>query len=137
MSERASEVFRVLGVGTRLRILELLKSEGPSPVKTISEKLGITPAAVSQHMKALRYAGLVTSERQGYWVPYAVDEAALERCCGMLIQVCTCSTGAGTPRKGGGGEAERSHLLRRKQRLERELERVEEQLATARKEKKA
>jgi len=137
MSQRASEVFRVLGVSTRLRIVELLKNEGPSPVKTISEKLGITPAAVSQHMKALRYAGLVTGERQGYWVPYAIDAEALERCCGMLIQVCTCPEPVATARGEGDDEPERARLLRRKQRLRRELQRVEDQLAVARKEKKA
>jgi len=124
MRSQPFEVFRVLGVLSRLRILDLLKNEGPSPVKTIAGKLGITPAAVSQHMKALRYAGLVSSERRGYWVPYAVDAEALERCCGELMQVCTCPSGPGA--------TDRAELLKRKRVLEAELQRVERRLEAMR-----
>jgi DNA-binding transcriptional ArsR family regulator len=126
MKSQASDVFRVLGVTTRLGILELLKTEGPSPVKTIAQRLGITPAAVSQHLKALRYAGLVKSERQGYWVPYSVDEEALERCCGMMIQVCTVAA-AGTE-EGASSSGEKEALVQRKRVLEAELQRVEKKL---------
>ena len=125
----AYEVFRVLGVSTRLRILELLKSEGPLPVKTIAERLGISDPAVSQHLKALRYAGLVTSERQGYWVPYSVDEQALEHCCGMLIDVCTCGERRGRPHAHRESrKPSLSSLVKMRQRLKRELEEVEKQL---------
>jgi DNA-binding transcriptional ArsR family regulator len=90
MRVQPSELFRALGVPTRVRIIELLKSEGPISVTEIAEELGITPAAVSQHLKVLRHAGLVTRERKGYWVPYSIDETALEECCGSLMAVCTC-----------------------------------------------
>lgn len=120
-------MFRVLGVTTRLSILELLKNEGPNPVKTIAERLGITPAAVSQHLKALRYAGLVKGERRGYWVPYSVDEEALERCCGMLIQVCTVAVPGGAPGRASLPDDKES-LVQRKNVLEAELQRVERKL---------
>jgi len=58
-----SEMFKVLGVDTRVRIIELLKSKGPLGAKNIAELVGITPAAVSQHLKILRQSGLVRSER--------------------------------------------------------------------------
>jgi len=58
--------------------------------KKISELLGITPAAVSQHLKTLKQAGLVRSERKGYWIPYSIDEEALENCGVVLSEVCTC-----------------------------------------------
>lgn len=85
-----SEMFKVLGVETRVRIIELLKSNGPLGAKNIAELLGVTPAAVSQHLKILRQAGLVRSERQGYWIPYSIDEGALEECGQLLNEVCTC-----------------------------------------------
>ena len=88
-----SEIFKVLAVETRVKIIDLLKSEGPLGAKYISEKLGITPAAVSQHLKILRQAGLVRNERKGYWIPYSIDEEALENCRQVLSEVCTCGCG--------------------------------------------
>lgn len=90
MKLEPSEMFRVLGVETRIKIIDLLKSKGPLGAKNISEILGITPAAVSQHLKILRQAGLVRSERKGYWIPYSIDEEALESCRDVLSEVCTC-----------------------------------------------
>lgn len=123
------EVFKVLGDSTRLRILDMLKQDGPLPAKTIAEKVGVSAAAVSQHLKALRYAGLVSSERQGYWVPYSVDEEALEDCCAMLIDVCTCH---GQGRRVGVRVSEPGDLdelrLTREQ-LKRKLAEVEERLS--------
>ena len=85
-----SEMFKVLSVETRVKIIDLLKSNGPMGAKKIAELLAITPAAVSQHLKILRQAGLVRNERKGYWIPYSIDEAALENCGVVLSEVCTC-----------------------------------------------
>ena len=85
-----SEMFKVLAVETRVRIIDLLKSGGPLGVKNIAELVGVTPAAVSQHLKILRQSGLVRSERKGYWIPYSIDEEALENCRQILNEVCTC-----------------------------------------------
>jgi DNA-binding transcriptional ArsR family regulator len=84
------DMFKVLAVETRVKIIELLKSEGPLGAKNISETLGVTPAAVSQHLKILKQAGLVRSERMGYWIPYSIDEEALENCGQILNEICTC-----------------------------------------------
>ena len=84
------EMFKVLSVPTRVKIMELLKTEGPLGVKDISQKMTVTPAAVSQHLKLLRQAGLVTSERKGYWIPYSVNEEALENYRQVFNQICTC-----------------------------------------------
>lgn len=85
-----SEIFKVLAVETRVKIIELLKSKGPLGAKNISETLGITAAAVSQHLKILRQAGLVRSERKGYWIPYSIDEKAMENCLQLLNEIFTC-----------------------------------------------
>lgn len=83
-------MFKVLGVKTRVKIIELLKSKGPLGVKYIAEVLGITPSAVSQHLKVLRQAGLVRNERKGYWIPYSIDEEAMEDCRLVVNEICTC-----------------------------------------------
>jgi len=84
------EVLKALAVETRVKIIDILKSKGPLGAKNIAEVIGITPAAISQHLKILRQAGLVRSERKGYWIPYTINEEALENCRQILNDICTC-----------------------------------------------
>jgi len=90
MVTKQADLFKVLGVDKRIRIIELLKQKGPLGANEMSEMLGITPSAVSQHLKILKHAGLVRNERKGYWIPYEIDPAALEKCGEFLSSVCTC-----------------------------------------------
>jgi DNA-binding transcriptional ArsR family regulator len=90
MDKKQAELFKVLGVDTRIRIIEILKQKGPLGANEMSEMLGITPSAVSQHLKVLRHAGLVRNERKGYWIPYEINSDALEKCGEFLSTVCTC-----------------------------------------------
>ena len=118
MKTEPSEIFKVLGVETRVRIIELLKSQGPLGAKDIGATIGITTAAVSQHLKILKQAGLVRSERKGYWIPYTIDEQAMENCRQILDEVCTCRCqGTGKFRE---SELERSNLASLKK-YEKEL----------------
>lgn len=115
-----SEMLKALAVETRVRIIELLKSEGPLGAKRLAELLGITPSAVSQHLKVLRQAGLVKSQRRGYWIPYSVDERALENCRQVVNKVCTCGCGDTCRRREADG-ASLEWLKKREQELQQEL----------------
>lgn len=84
------EVFKAMSVETRGKIINILKSQGPLNVSTISDMLEITSSAVSQHLKTLKQVGLVRSERDGYWITYAIDEDGMEKCRQLLNDVCTC-----------------------------------------------
>ena len=53
-----------LGDATRRAIFELL-AEGPRPVGEIARELPVTRPAVSQHLKVLKEAGLVTDRQDG------------------------------------------------------------------------
>jgi predicted transcriptional regulator len=90
MKQKQAELFKVLGVETRIRIIEILKQKGPLGTNEMSEMLGITPSAVSQHLKVLKHAGLVRNERKGYWIPYKIDPVALDKCGESLSSICTC-----------------------------------------------
>jgi DNA-binding transcriptional ArsR family regulator len=90
MVGEAAELFKVLGVESRLKMLELLKQRGSIGAKEIARELGITVAAASQHLKILKHIGLVTSKRDGYFIPYSLDEAALEHCTMMMNSICSC-----------------------------------------------
>ena len=127
MECKQAELFKVLSVTSRIRIIEFLREKGPLSVKEMAEALGITPSAVSQHLKVLRYAGLVRSERKGYWLPYEINQAALDQCRELLIEVCTCGCkGTGRVREAELEKAEdKLTLLQKYEReLKKELEEV-------------
>ena len=128
---KQAELFKVLGVESRIRIIDLLKQKGPLGANELSEALGITPSAVSQHLKVLRYAGLVRSERKGYWLPYEIDQDALVQCRELLDQVCTCGCkGSGRVREAELDKADDKLALLKKyeKELKKELEEVQAQI---------
>lgn len=69
--------LRALGDETRLHMVRLLLKRRYC-VTALANQLGISPAAVSQHLKVLRQAGLVRGEKRRYWVHYKVDTGALK-----------------------------------------------------------
>ena len=48
-------------------------------VGALARALGITDAAVSQHLRVLRDAELVVAERRGHFVHYAIDPDTVDR----------------------------------------------------------
>ena len=131
MERKQAELFKVLGVESRIRIIELLKQKGPLGANEMSEVLGITPSAVSQHLKILKHAGLVRDERRGYWIPYEIDPVALEKCGELLSSICTCGCeGGGGFRQAELNEAEdKVALLSKYEReLQEELKKVQSQI---------
>lgn len=75
-SERAARIFKVLSVDTRVRMIELLKSRSLC-VNALAREIGITAAAVSQHLRVLRDADIVRADKQGYFVHYTLDRSTL------------------------------------------------------------
>ena len=120
-----TEMFKALAVETRIKIIDLLKSEGPLGAKKISELIGVTPAAVSQHLKILKQAGFVRSERNGYWIPYSIDEETLNNCREVLSEICTCGCqGTGKFREKELSGSSLESLKKYKQEIETELKTV-------------
>jgi len=83
-------VFEALGDPTRRQILELLAS-GEQPAGTVVAALQarapISQPAVSQHLKGLRQAGLVTVRAEGTRRLYAIDDAGLEAAKAWLARL--------------------------------------------------
>lgn len=129
MKLEPSEMFKALAVKTRIKIIELLKSKGPLGAKNIAELFGITPAAISQHLKILRQAGFVRSERKGYWIPYSIDEEALENCRHVMNEVCTCGCrGTGKFREKELSDSSLESLKRYEKELKNELRIIRERI---------
>jgi len=63
--------FGVLADPTRLRLLSLIAAAGDACAACdLVEPLGVSQPTVSHHLKVLREAGLVESEKRGRWVYY-------------------------------------------------------------------
>jgi ArsR family transcriptional regulator len=130
------DIFKALSVETRVRIIELLKVRGPLGPKKIAELIGVTPAAVSQHLKTLKQVGLVRSERRGYWIPYEVDAGALEDCRIKVSRVCSCGCREEDVIVARQSRAENLRSLKAyKRKLEAELKRVDKRLKALAEEK--
>jgi DNA-binding transcriptional ArsR family regulator len=75
-SDAAGVALDALGDPTRRRILELLQG-GERAVGELAGDLPVTRPAVSQHLRVLEGAGLVTARREGTRHLYAVDATGL------------------------------------------------------------
>ncbi|WP_127145821.1 ArsR/SmtB family transcription factor [Pelagibacterium montanilacus] len=80
-----SETFRLLGDPTRLRIL-FFCLPGPRSVGDIASSLDLSQTLVSHHLRLLRAARLVRSQRQSRQVFY---ELADDHVTGMLVDMAT------------------------------------------------
>jgi DNA-binding transcriptional ArsR family regulator len=68
-----TEIFRVLGDPTRVRILDLL-SRSELCVGDLSTQLGVSESAVSHQLRLLRNTRIVRARRQGRMIIYALDD---------------------------------------------------------------
>jgi DNA-binding transcriptional ArsR family regulator len=70
------QVFSVLADPTRRRVFEKLNS-GPKSVGAIARGLPVSRPAVSQHLRALKDAGLVSDRAEGTRRVYSIDPHGL------------------------------------------------------------
>jgi DNA-binding transcriptional ArsR family regulator len=68
--------FTALADPTRRAVFERLR-EGPRPVGEIARDLPVSRPAVSQHLRVLKDAGLVTERREGTRRLYRIDPDGL------------------------------------------------------------
>ncbi|MFF0446752.1 ArsR/SmtB family transcription factor [Streptomyces sp. NPDC004609] len=81
-----SRMFKALSDPVRLRLLSLIASYegGEACVCDLTGPFDVSQPTISHHLKVLREAGLVGSERRGTWVYYWVLPEALSRLSGLL-----------------------------------------------------
>jgi ArsR family transcriptional regulator, lead/cadmium/zinc/bismuth-responsive transcriptional repressor len=68
-----TEIFRVLGDPTRVRILEAL-SRAELCVSDLAAQLDVTESAVSHQLRLLRNTRIVRARRDGRMIYYALDD---------------------------------------------------------------
>jgi len=89
----AQQALTALADPTRRRVFERLAS-GPAAVGDIAAGLPVSRPAVSQHLKALKQAGLVSDRPEGARRVYRVDPAGLGAIRGWLDQFWTVALDA-------------------------------------------
>jgi ArsR family transcriptional regulator, arsenate/arsenite/antimonite-responsive transcriptional repressor len=81
-----ARVFKALGDPVRLRLVSLIgaREGGEVCVCDLTSAFDLSQPTISHHLKVLREAGLIDSQRRGTWVYYRLVPAALERMAGLL-----------------------------------------------------
>jgi ArsR family transcriptional regulator len=81
-----AQVFKALGDPVRLRLLSLIGAHqgGEVCVCELTDAFNLTQPTISHHLKVLREAGIITSDRRGTWVYYRLEPAVLDRMGALL-----------------------------------------------------
>jgi len=98
-SSSLANLLKVLSVGTRVRIVLLLKGRALC-VNALASRLDVTQGAVSQHLRIMRDAGLVIDEKRGYFVHYRLNEDTLAAWREEIDRLLDPKHGACTDTKG-------------------------------------
>ncbi|MFF2373587.1 ArsR/SmtB family transcription factor [Streptomyces xiamenensis] len=89
--EQAAElapVFKALGDPVRLRLLSMIASRagGEVCVCDLTPAFDLSQPTISHHLKVLRQAGLIGSQRRGTWVYYWLLPEMTDRLSGLLTR---------------------------------------------------
>lgn len=85
-----ADMFSAMAAGPRLRILRLLLAAHPEGlvVGDIQNELDIPSSTLSHHLEKLKNEDLVSVRRDGTYLWYAANTAALEELLGFLYAEC-------------------------------------------------
>jgi ArsR family transcriptional regulator len=80
-------LFKAVADPMRLRLLSLIACHegGEACVCDLLGEFDVTAPSVSYHLKILREAGLISSERRGTWVYYRVNPNVMARMSAVLV----------------------------------------------------
>lgn len=85
--EATAAVFKALSDPTRLRILRTISHMQQLCECNIVPAFGLSQPTISYHLKVLREAGLITSERRGQWVWHQVNQRAVLKAVRSLTEL--------------------------------------------------
>lgn len=95
--EAAVRALAALAQPQRLRAFRALVAAGGEGLHAgaIAEQLGISPSALSFHLKELAYSGLVQAEPRGRFLIYRADFGRMTALLGYLTEHCCQATSCG------------------------------------------
>lgn len=81
---QTDQVFTALANSARRELLRLLLAEDDQPAGRLADHFSLSRPTVSEHLRVLRDAGLVTERRQGRERLYSLDPQPLKDLCDWL-----------------------------------------------------
>lgn len=99
--DRAVTSLAALAQASRLDAFRHLVQAGPEGLAAgeLADKLGISPPALSFHLRGLAQAGLVRSRQQGRFVYYSAAYDAMQSLVDFLTENCCAGSGCAPARK--------------------------------------
>lgn len=93
-SAQVVKALSALAQPTRLAIFRLLVMRGVDGMAAgqIAEKLKVSPANLSFHVKTLTHAGLISQRQDGRFVYYAANFIAMNAMLAYLTENCCAGT---------------------------------------------
>ena len=87
-------IFRALGDPVRLRLVSLIGAHqgGEACVCDLTSAFSLTQPTISHHLKVLREAGIIDSQRRGTWVYYRPRHGILRQLAGLLTAEASITT---------------------------------------------
>ncbi|MEV6265213.1 metalloregulator ArsR/SmtB family transcription factor [Streptomyces sp. NPDC051784] len=87
-AETLAKVFKALGDPVRLRLLSMIASRagGEVCVCDLTPAFDLSQPTISHHLKLLKQAGLIDSERRGTWVYYRLLPQMTDRLAAILTR---------------------------------------------------
>lgn len=83
-AERIAPMFKALGDPVRLRLTALIAAHDEICVCNLTPHFSLSGPTISHHLKTLREAGLINSERRGTWIYYWIQPDALNALSTLL-----------------------------------------------------
>jgi ArsR family transcriptional regulator, arsenate/arsenite/antimonite-responsive transcriptional repressor len=85
-AEEMSVLFKAIADPVRLRLVSLIACHegGEACVCDLTGAFDLTAPTISHHLKVLREAGLIGSQRRGTWVYYWINPGVLARLSALL-----------------------------------------------------
>ena len=95
-AEQVAPLLKALAEPVRLRLMSLVASHagGEACVCDLTEAFDVTAPTVSYHLRILREAGLISSQRRGTWVYYRINPAVMARMSAVLMPQPAALAGA-------------------------------------------
>ena len=85
------DIFKALANANRQEILfKVFSDKQPHSVTEVADRIGLATSTTSEHLSALKRAGLLRSEKIDKQVLYTVNKATVERVLVVLQNWLTC-----------------------------------------------
>lgn len=98
-------VFKALSDPNRRQVIKLLRKNDAMKAGEIAEHFSISKPAISEHLKILKNANLIYSEKKGQFVEYSLNTSIFEEIISFFFEIIPEKNQGKNPK---GGKDERA-----------------------------